>query len=374
MSRKLLRDLFVAFVLIALILGSASCSMLQDIGDLATTGAPSSQSPAVSGTPVPSGTQTTGPALTAKDYFPFDADVYYKYAGTGNEYAPMDAYVDYVKDDSIQLSYDNGGTVTGKLYKYRDGAIILVRSVGEFYFREDLSQYDEDKSEVQLKEPIAVGTTWPVSDGEATITSISSAVTVPAGSYSAVEVTIQGSGVTTKMYYAQGVGFIKMETSGDYAITQELEQRDTNKPMTKTYRFYGPKMTDTDIEIVYKETPVELYTNTGMIEMLQKQFRSPLSQGLIPLMSANTKINSISVNNQDMTVHVDFSKEFISEMNAGSSTEGAILDSVTDTLCGIYGANGMVISIDGKAYESGHFALGVDDVLKPDFEKAKELK
>jgi len=354
------------------VLAAASCQYFDsnppNASALPTQTATIGAEPTMTATLVP-GQQAAG---GIRDFFPFEPDVYYEYAGQGNEYAPMDAYVDYVYDDSIQLSYDNGGTVMGRLYKYRDGQLLLVKSVGEFYIREDLTQYEEDMQEIVLKEPIAVGTAWQNGEEIATITSVNSIVDTPLGQFEAIEVTAQNPSITTKKYYARGMGFIKMVISGEYEIIQELERRDAGVPLETFIRFYYPKMTETDVELVYSDIRTEMFTNMGLADVLAQHMKTPPDASLQPVMSANARINKVYYDGESTTAYVDLTKEFITEMNAGSATEGAILDSLTNTICNIYGASKMMITIDGQPYESGHVAFAEGEALVPKYENAAE--
>lgn len=55
-------------------------------------------------------------------------------------------------------------------------------------------------------------------------------------------------------------------------------------------------------------------------------------------------------------VYLDFSKELVSEMNAGSAYETMILQCITNTIGIYYGVHKVYITIEGKSYESGHIA------------------
>jgi hypothetical protein len=87
---------------------------------------------------------------------------------------------------------------------------------------------------------------------------------------------------------------------------------------------------------------------------------------MAPLMSAKTSINSIAFDPSSGVVTIDFSKAFITDMNAGSSKEGMLLDCVADTLGGYYQTDKVQITIDGGPYESGHFLFNTGDYLHYD--------
>jgi len=66
-------------------------------------------------------------------------------------------------------------------------------------------------------------------------------------------------------------------------------------------------------------------------------------------------------------VTVDFSKEFISGMNAGAAAEGAILQSIANTAGSLYGASQVIITIGGQLYESGHIAFKQGEAIAVDY-------
>lgn len=54
---------------------------------------------------------------TAKigDYYPFEKNIKYIYAGVGNEYATYSVFVDYLRGNRQQIRVNNGGTETVKV-------------------------------------------------------------------------------------------------------------------------------------------------------------------------------------------------------------------------------------------------------------------
>jgi spore germination protein GerM len=74
------------------------------------------------------------------------------------------------------------------------------------------------------------------------------------------------------------------------------------------------------------------------------------------LLGPNVKINSLYLN-KDNVVYVDFSKEFTTQMNAGSGYELMILQCITNTLGEYYGVNKVYITIENKPYSSGHILM-----------------
>lgn len=68
----------------------------------------------------------------------------------------------------------------------------------------------------------------------------------------------------------------------------------------------------------------------------------------------------------DRIVHVDFSKELATEMQAGASGELEILYRIVDTIANLYQAEAVNLTLDGDAYnKGGHVHIDKDQLLYP---------
>lgn len=336
----------------------------------------SQMTPSIQPTDAADTTTVPSAAPGLQDYFPLTPDVYCSYSGTGNEFVSMTTYVEYAGPDMIQLVYDNGATESHILYAVRDGQVQALHTEFELYVREDLSLMAPDTyGEILLKEPLEVGTSWDILDGVRTITSMHVIVTTPSGIYDALEVTTKGNdNSTAKQYYAPGTGFVKLMVSGtDYEVTQELETRTLDAVRTQNRTFYYPRMTQTDIEIVYETIPVQMKTNDNFIDILTGYLQTAPAADLHPVISENTMINSMRLDPVSRIATIDLSSNFISEMNAGAGMEGAILQSLANTVGSAYGVQEVIVTIDGQLYESGHIALKAGETLKVDYDNLVEL-
>ena len=308
-------------------------------------------------TPV-SATMTPTPAIaTAADYFAFKSDERRTYKGTGNEYASYTTVVDYLKDGVAQVRQDNGGTSTISVYALADNAMKKVYTRNETYFKYDFMSM-KNGDEVLIKEPIQTGNTWTLKDGSVwTITAVDKQVTTPSGTYRALEVTTTGTDSAWKDYYAKDIGLIKSEfTSGGDAITSELEKIEIGVSAKGTVRFYFPDFDQQ--KAVYEEREIEAKTNEDVLGVLELGLKTvPFGSGLTKTLSDATKVLGVGLDESKGIVTVDFSKELISEMNAGTSLEGLVIKSITNTFGHYYQMDKVVINVEGKPYESGHVAL-----------------
>ena len=63
---------------------------------------------------------------------------YWKYAGTGNEFAPFEQKVLYREDNRVQLQMVNPGTTLGMVYEFQEGQLVVVYSQEELYDEENI--------------------------------------------------------------------------------------------------------------------------------------------------------------------------------------------------------------------------------------------
>ncbi|HHV13818.1 MAG TPA: GerMN domain-containing protein [Clostridiales bacterium] len=308
---------------------------------------------------------------TIADYYPMLADTEYVYEGEGNEYASYSQITDFLNaaDNRIQTRTNNGGTETVRVIEIKKGKLEVIKTVNECYYRDNLmlSTVSEDPAEILLMEPLVQGTQWTLPDGRKRyISAVDVEVTTPSGSYKAIEVTTENGDNQSKDYYAPQVGLVKsVFQAEDMEVISSLKAVNSNQPYKKTIDIYYP---DVD-EKLYIE-PLELTFHTGdeTKDILQKAIsREAEKDTYLPLTSVNTKINSLSLS-EDGIVQVDFSKEFIQDMNVGAGYEMLILQGITNTLGAYYQAEEVVLTVDGKPYESGHILMKEGETLRVDMD------
>lgn len=119
-------------------------------------------------------------------------------------------------------------------------------------------------------------------------------------------------------------------------------------------RFYYPNANAEKIVFVNKQ--LSFNTNDVTKTVIENAYKDIKNQALGKTISSNVKIKSLYLN-KDKMVYVDFSKELVSEMNAGSGVESKILQSITNTLGVYYTAEKVYITVEGNPYSSGHISL-----------------
>jgi hypothetical protein len=310
------------------------------------------------------------------DYFPYNKDTIVYYKGIGNEYAQKDVSVDFIKGNRIQLRTNNGGTVTVQVLEKEAGELRLLYSRGECYYREDFTNTNNLKPEILLKEPLVKGTSWTLPDGKKRyISEVDKEIQTPMGTYKAIEVTTENEKDKdlTHDYYAKNAGMVKNEfiTNGE-TISSTLEKIEKNVPVKQTMKFYYPYFEKEKIAFVEKN--ISLKTNDNIIEVLETHLKKKLNDNLSYVLSKNVTINKLSLDVAKNQVNVDFSKDLVTGMNAGSGFEGMLIDSITDTLGNYYGADKVYITMEGEPYSSGHIAMGKDEPFYVDYGKTMLYK
>jgi hypothetical protein len=307
--------------------------------------------------------------LSVEDYYPLQADTEYIYTGEGNEFAAYHRYIDYLDPiaKKIQTRTNNGGTETVRVIEVKDGKVTVVFLANECYYRANFMDKANQDKEILLMEPFIVGTKWTLPNGrKRSITQTKVPIETPYGSFEALEVTTKETDGTTKDYYAVGVGLVKSIYEADQLrISSTLDQVNTDRAFTQNITVYYP---DADEKIYTEQVTLSFKTGDDLILAIENAIKKEASKDTyLPLLSADTRINSLYLD-KNQIVHVDFSKEFVDDMNAGAGYELRILQSITNTLCNYYGVSKVSITLEGKPYESGHVIMRKGEVFELNME------
>lgn len=293
---------------------------------------------------------------TIKDYYPFNANYKYTYEGKGMEYSAYTSWVDYISGDRIQLRINNGGTETARVIENKNGKLKIVFDRNECYYRENFTSKSSNKDEILLQEPLAKGTSWNLSDGRKRyISNVDVQVSTPSGTYKALEVTTEDGKNKTLDYYALNAGLVKsIFSSGDSEISSSLSKIEKDSSLTQNVKFYYPGKDGS--KIYYKNIVLSFKTNDITKLSFEKTLKSSPSANASKVLGPNVKISSMYLNTDNM-VYADFSKELITEMNAGAGYEQLILQSIVNTIGNYYGVNKVYLTVESKPYSSGHILL-----------------
>lgn len=295
--------------------------------------------------------------LSIDSLYPFTANVEKVFEGFGNEFAAYIEYVDYIKDNKMQIRSNNGGTEIVKVIEKSDEEVKVVYEEAEVYYKENFLDKEANASEILLKAPIAVGTTWKNGENESTITAVNKLMKTPYGEVKTVEVTtvstVNGEQVQTLNYYAEGLGLVHtMNKASDYEISSSLKEYNKDTSRSKVVNFYYP---NADEKITLFRKNLEFKTNDIPRNLILDAYKD-VPENVLGVLKDNTVVNYLYLNKDGM-VYVDLSKEFVTEMNLGSGYEMLVLQSLANTLGDYYGASKVILTIEGKTYESGHILL-----------------
>lgn len=309
---------------------------------------------------------------TIKDYYPFNENIMYTYEGTGNEYASYKTCVDFIKGTKLQIRTNNGGTEVVSVIENKDGELKIIFSKEEAYYREDFTSKQSNKNEVLLKEPLVKGTSWTLPDGRKRyISNVDVPLKTQLGDFKALEVTTEGTDSKDMVYYGLNAGLIQsLFKAGDGEVKSTLTKMTRNSPLTQTVRFYYPNINDN--KLYYADKKLSFKTNDITKITFEKMFKEAPNKTLGKLIGPNVKIKVLYLNND--TVYVDFSKELISEMNAGSGYETSILQAITNTLGGYYNVKKVYITIENAPYSSGHISMKKGETFKVGTDNSTKIK
>lgn len=312
--------------------------------------------------------------LKISDYFPFLENTFLQYQGEGNEFASQDVYFEFIDGNKAQVKVINPGTNLVKVLELEDGILSEVFVEGEFYHIENMLNSKTERQEIVLKEPLVVGNSWTTAEGYTMeITNVNSMISTPTGSYVTIEVTTAfEEGRYQKEYYAKGIGLVtRVYIDGETEIFSTLTSIKNTSFNHDMLLFYPHKDKE---KTVFVRDSLEFNTNDKIEKLIEYKLKNPLADDLGVTLPTGVLINSLHLDRAQWIVNADFSKELLTELNAGSSYENEILISIVSTLGKFYDTDKVYISVEGRPYESGHFAIREGEVFKVNTEGIEEFK
>ena len=310
------------------------------------------------------------------DFFPKTANKQYVYAGEGSEYASYNVFTDYEANNQKQTRTNNGGTEVVKVMAVEENQIVVLLNQGEIYTRENwlnkqLPSKNEERDSL-IKAPIKIGTSWEsIGERTSTITNVSVSITTPVGTFDTIEVTTEGTEDKEINYYAPDIGLVKSVFSSEtYNVTSTLSEINET-PLVQTIRFYYPESDGETMSFVDKE--VAFKTNDVTRKKLEEAYKVLPNDEVGKVLSKNTKILSLYLN-KDGHVYVDFSKELITEMNAGTAFETLMMQSLVNTIGGYYYTNEVFLTVENKPYSTGHIQMKKGEPFIVNTKNSQELQ
>lgn len=218
-------------------------------------------------TPVKQPEQT---ALNLKNFFKQDGDIAY-FVGMNNEYATFTETTNWLSENYVKISVDNGGIETRKIYRITDDAIYLV-------FEDKPEMHGNVEITLEHLDTLTPISILLVADIENTKTIDENAVTyqielnTPLQKFeNVIQITKETEYTTTAFYYAENFGLIgqistfqdgaqiislltSINTEPSFDLSLPVINQDTNQKETLTFEqrimidpllIYHPKFTET---------------------------------------------------------------------------------------------------------------------------------
>lgn len=300
------------------------------------------------------------------------------YTGEGSEFAEFTTYPQFIHEDTVQIKHQNPGITTYSIYEYREDSIVEIFTHRGSLMRDDFANTaktsDSEGEEIILKMPIEVGTQWEDRNGQSVeITATNLELAAPNGTVPGIEVTtttIDQDGYEGKIhrYYGKNIGLVKEVTElgsdAEMTVTSTLTEYkpDTVEKIPFTLYALDYQTLDQAIEI---EMEFELKTNNPIRLALTDKLKEELDNEATNLLPDKAMINYMYLDD-DRIVHVDFSEELATEMQAGASGELEILYRIVDTIANLYQVEAVNLTLDGDAYDKGgHVHIDKDQLLYP---------
>lgn len=313
-----------------------------------------SDNKAVSNNPTTATESNTSAKGSIQEYFPFVENTYYEYEGDGN--ATQQYFTSYLKDNRIQRRITGVGLPYDYVLEIKDGKLSVVCAKENNALFQNFLEEPQERPYVILQEPLKQGQKWEIDEtGSSEITNMKAEVEVPFGKFEAMEVTcVFTNGYTTKEYYAKDVGLVK-----SIFIKDGVEQ---SQSVLKNYS--KDAKTDLTLQVFYsdeqatklepEDVTAQFKTNDDILKTFETILKTGKGGQGAGLISEGTKINKLETNEEEKLTKIDLSQNYIDEMNAGSSYEILLLQGLTNTLGYYANTPNVLITVDGKNYNSGH--------------------
>ncbi|MDR1531578.1 MAG: GerMN domain-containing protein [Clostridiales bacterium] len=285
-------------------------------------------------TPAPSPPESAG---TVIEYAPIRENTLYEYEG---ENISFSIYTTIVNGSRVQRRTDvSNGTVSTEVLQYEDGALKLIYGDPLVNFYEDITGFESNGEMLLLQEPLYPGAMW-----EADINSVSlvpyvdEPIETPYGNFETLIVaTNYTDGRIQKIYYAKGVGVVRMSylQSDETEIVINLKNIVEDAPLEVSLNVYTA---DASASVEAETRSLSLGTNADLKKILETELKIA-PEGRLPLLTANTSINSITVDRSENALTLDLNQAF----DDGSASA----ECLGKTLGEFYGVSRVIISVAG---------------------------
>ncbi|MGL5353086.1 MAG: GerMN domain-containing protein [Clostridium sp.] len=162
-----------------------------------------------------------------------------------------------------------------------------------------------------------------------------------------------------------------VKDTSDTSTKKEPSEAPKSKKENKTARLYFYDVVED--KIVYYDDTIEV-TDKALTTALVNSLKNPSKSGVTPLIAKNINIKSAKLDKANNVFTVDFTDNFVKEMNLGSGPESMTLSALVNTLGYNFNVDNVIITLAGKPYSSGHIEKEVGESFKVNLDKAVKLK
>lgn len=221
-----------------------------------------------------------------------------------------------------------------------------------------------------LQEPLEIGHSWQVGDGSgaiSTITNMTEQIETPFRTFNNVMVvsTELPNGDFAISHFARGYGLIKdvfFSGAGEITIDDIDFSVNEHQGISILSAVNRNNPHDFLVHVFTEETPeptivsVPISTGHDFVQM----FNNLLKEHNI--LQPDVYVTAIDIDRSTWVANVDFSDNLLDDIS-GSSMEINMLQSLTDTFGAFYTVLGLVPTIGGELYESGHFIIDTSNPM-----------
>ncbi len=276
----------------------------------------------------------------------------------------------------LQYLYEESGKVTAQVKQYTAEASqlnvisITNQEITELYYSQDIN-YRENiiglKDYVQriiLKAPLKIGNQWDSTGLHFEITAVDEPRRISGKDLTVMDVTVSTGTEKIRFTYAVGVGLVSndvIQSNGSLSNIIRTDKITDEARDVYPIDFYYP---NSDGQVTVARQDVQFKTNDATKDKLAEVYKSvAASKGYTPVLGDKTQIQYIF--SKDNIVHADFNQAFIDFINQSPELENKRIESLVDTLCSFYGADGLILTINDQRYESQNRKIEPTEILKP---------
>lgn len=139
--------------------------------------------------------------------------------------------------------------------------------------------------------------------------------------------------------------------------TKIIIEDNKQEQQTKKFKVYYVTLGDKN-KLISRDVEIDNYIPNNDNELIKQELLKLEKGGIKAAINTATKINTIAINQLDKIATVDLNHAYMDYMhNSGSNLESLTIQALVDTIGSFYNVEKVIITVNGKPYESGHIKL-----------------